>query len=134
MGYPTEAVHIITLIWDIGLLYLAEKLDLEFLCFINGQFLPPPPPEPDDTIPPPSSFIDSSPSLHLTLQPPVGLATPWPATAVRGIGVEAGLHFGSKKPEFLDKSLKTTDILPVFFEPKWSPGYSMGKGMVLFFG
>ena len=31
------------------------------------------------------------------------------------------LHFGRKKTEFLDKSSKTIDIVPVFFEPKWSP-------------
>ena len=31
------------------------------------------------------------------------------------------LHFGSKKSAFLEKSSKTIDILPVFFEPKWIP-------------
>ena len=28
-----------------------------------------------------------------------------------------------KKTEFFDKSSKTIDILPVFFEPKWRPNY-----------
>ena len=31
-----------------------------------------------------------------------------------------GLHFGSKKTEFLDESLKIIDIFPDFFVPKWS--------------
>ena len=34
-----------------------------------------------------------------------------------------GLHFGSKKTEFLDKSSKSSNVLAFFFEPKWSPSY-----------
>ena len=38
-----------------------------------------------------------------------------------GFNLWLGLHFVSyKKAEFLDKSSKTIDILPDFFEPKWS--------------
>ena len=35
-----------------------------------------------------------------------------------------GLHFGSKRTEFLGKSSTKIDILSLFFEPKWSPNYT----------
>ena len=37
----------------------------------------------------------------------------------KGIMTRASLQF-----DFLDKSSKTIDILPIFFEPKWSPHYN----------
>ena len=51
--------------------------------------------------------------------------------AVLWVAGGLGFHFGSKKKtEFVDKSSKTIDIFPEFFEPKWS--LRRGGGPLLF--
>ena len=79
-----------------------------FLCFVSIPILPPPP----------------QTTTHLQGKVITAMGSGYYHMAVIGwLWVLLALHFCSKR-ECVDTSSKIIDILPVFFEPKWSSRYS----------